>query len=282
MGFYEIILITIVVAVPAAVVVSIAVLRIRRTRTRGRLIGRRLSPRDDRTIRRNVPLYRCLPQQLQEQLQGLVQVFLAEKLFIGCGGLEVTDKMRLVIAAQACMLLLNRDTRYYPRLKTIYIYPDAFAVRQDSDDGFLHVEGPDVRVGESWDNGPVVLAWQDVRDDAHTRDGSNVVLHEFAHQLDQENGEMDGTPLLPDKARCESWARVFTAEYEALQRRKGGPTVLDRYGAESPAEFFAVATEAFFEKPAELKSRHGELYAELAAYYNLDPAAWAGQGNIRQ
>ncbi len=137
------------------------------------------------------------------------------------------------------------------------------------------IAGEQGRLGEAWGQGVVVLSWDDVRRGAaDMRDGQNVVLHEFAHQLDQEDGAADGAPILPGRSRYVAWARVLGAEYEQLRRdaSRGRPSVLDDYGATNPAEFFAVATECFFEKPGLLRRRHPELYEELRAYYRQDPA----------
>jgi len=226
-------------------------------------------------IERNVPYYRRLSPEDRRELQGHVQVFLAEKRFEGCGGLEITDEIRLTIAAQACVLLLHRATDYYPQLRVILVYPHMYiaeATRRFP--GGIVVEGREIRLGESWMAGAIVLSWDDVlRGAADIHDGHNVVFHEFAHQLDAESGKAEGAPVLPRRSMYIAWARVLRAEYEHLlddmahQRR----TVLDSYGATDPAEFFAVATEAFFEKPAELKTRHPTLYEQLKLFYRQDP-----------
>ncbi len=230
-------------------------------------------------IERNVPLYRQLPPEDQRELRGHVQVFLAEKEFEGCGGLAITDEIRVTIAAQACVLLLHRETDYYPGLTTILVYPTGYVA-----DGWrvlpggLVIEGPEARAGEAWKHGPVVLAWDEVQATAaDIRDGHNVVFHEFAHKLDEEDGAGDGTPALARASMYVAWARVLEREYRRLRRdaEAGRPTVLDTYGAENEAEFFAVATECFFTKPAQLLRQHPELYRELAEFYRQDPAALA-------
>jgi Mlc titration factor MtfA (ptsG expression regulator) len=227
-------------------------------------------------IARNVRLYACLPAADRRELQGLVQIFLAEKTFEGCGGLELTDEIRVTIAAQACLLLLHRETDVYPRLVTILVYPNAYIARDSNPiGGGIALESQAIHLGESWSSGVVVLSWDDVRAGASDiHDGQNVVLHEFAHQLDREDGEVNGTPLLAQRSQYRAWARVLNAEFERLQRdsRLGRRTVLDEYGATDPAEFFAVATECFFEKPRVLEKRHPELYEELRAFYRQDPA----------
>ena len=231
----------------------------------------------EQIVRKNVPLYDRLPEPLREQLRGLVNIFLAEKKFEGCGGLEITDEIRVTIAAQACMLLLNRKATYFRKLRTILVYPHTYAARTSSSDGNITVEGQSVRLGESWQNGPVVLAWDSVTGGTlNIADARNVVLHEFAHQLDQEDGAADGAPILERRSRYVAWARVLGEEYETLQSKKKNHrrSVMNKYGATNPAEFFAVATETFFEKARQMKKRHPELYDEMKEYYKLDPVEW--------
>ena len=229
-------------------------------------------------VQKNVPLYNRLPDSLKEQLHGLVHVFIAEKNFEGCGGLEITDEIRVTIATQASMLLLNRRATYFPKLHTILVYPHTYAARITSSNGTVTVNGQSIRLGESWQNGPVVLAWDSVTGGTlNITDARNVVLHEFAHQLDQEDGATDGAPTLEHRSSYIAWARVLSKEYEALQKkkRKGRKTAMSKYGATNPAEFFAVATETFFEKAKQMKKKHPELYDELRNYYKLDPVEWA-------
>ncbi|HEX6040508.1 M90 family metallopeptidase [Longimicrobium sp.] len=227
-------------------------------------------------IERNVPMYARLSPDDQAELRRKVLVFVAEKNFEGAGGLEMRDEVRVTIAAQACILLLRLDDdEYYPRLRSIVVYPDAYRVPGQQRDGAV-VAGDAVHLGESWQHGAVVLAWNSARRGAvDPRDGKNVILHEFAHQLDQEDGAADGTPELEAWACYAPWGRVLSEHYLALRKvaGRGGKAVLDTYGATNEAEFFAVATEAFFERPALLQARHPDLYEELARYFNQDPAA---------
>lgn len=228
-------------------------------------------------IRKNVPLYNRLSDSLKEQLHGLIHVFLTEKNFEGCGGLKITDEIKVTIAAQACILLLNRKTSYFKKLRTILVYPQTYVARTKSSNGIITVDGHSIRLGESWQNGPVVLAWDSVTGGTlNVTDARNVVLHEFAHQLDQEDGAADGAPILEHQSSYLTWARVLSGEYEALKMRRGPRSVMDDYGATNPAEFFAVATETFFEKPKQMKRKHPELYDELKNYYKLDPVEWIG------
>lgn len=228
-------------------------------------------------LAKNVRHYELLPPQLQHELQGLTQVFLAEKSFEGCGGLVVTEEMKVTIAALACLLILNRKTSLYKKLSVILIYPKAYKVPGASSDGVTVSNQAQGRLGESWDQGTVVLSWNDVTRSAHNiNDGHNLVLHEFAHQLDQEDGRGDGVPIFEQESMYTTWAEVLSPEFEKLKKRssKGKRSVMDEYGATNPAEFFAVATETFFEKPSQLKLKHPALYEELEEYYQVDPLSW--------
>lgn len=250
---------------------------IRRNHRRRRLMNEPIPSQWKDYITRNLPLYQRLPEALKRQLHGLVNVFVDEKRFVGCGGLAMTDEIKVTIAAQACMLLLNRKTNFYRKMKTIYVYPHTYVAKGIEHDGGLVIEGKSVRLGESWQNGPIVLTWDSIVGGArNVQDGRNVVLHEFAHQLDQEDGDADGAPILDSRSCYRSWAAVLGDEYERLCRKElgRGRSVLNTYGATNPAEFFAVATEAFFEKPKQMHKRSPELYEELKSYYKLDPLEW--------
>jgi hypothetical protein len=229
----------------------------------------------------NVPLYGRLSPADQAELRGHMLVFLAEKRFEGCGGLVLTEEIKVTIAAQACLLLLHRETEYYPDLRSILVYPHGFISKMTERTSYgVVIEGDVARLGESWSHGYVVLSWDNVRSGAaDIHDGHNVTLHEFAHQLDEEDGSANGAPLMEQRSHYVTWARVLGAAYEELRHASafGAETVLDTYGATNPAEFFAVATETFFEKPAQLKARHPELYEELRAYYRQDPTEYVGE-----
>jgi MtfA peptidase len=243
-----------------------------------RVLARPIAPAYIDILERNIPVYARMPRPLQAQLHKLVLQFLHQKKFVGCEGLEVDDEMRVTIAALACLLLLNRPSRVYPALHTILVYPSAFLVpRTHVDEAGVVTEVRQDLLGESWGDGRVVLAWDHVRRGAHDwTDGQNVVLHEFAHQLDSESGSTNGAPYLGSPSSYRNWAQVLSRDFanlriDAMYRQ---PSVLDHYGATSPAEFFAVATETFFEKPFQLAERHGELFAEFLKYYRVDPREW--------
>ena len=241
-------------------------------------LARPLSNTQLAIVERNVVQYRGMAAPLREQLQGLVKRFLHEKTFVGCAGLEVTEEMRVTIAAQACLLLLNRTTEVYPGLHAVLVYPGAFLVpRKQVDPGGVVTETRQDLLGESWGDGRVILSWDHVRRAGHDPEGAqNVVLHEFAHQLDSESGSTNGAPLLGSAERYRRWSETLARDFELLRRETywGQRDVLDPYGASSPAEFFAVATESFFEQPHALAARHPELYAEFQRYFRVDPRDW--------
>jgi Mlc titration factor MtfA (ptsG expression regulator) len=185
------------------------------------------------------------------------------------------DEVRVTIAAQACLLLLGQsDASCYPRLRQVLVYPEAFvAPRRQMLPGGVVNELPQPLAGESWAQGQVILAWSEaLAGAADPADGRNVVLHEFAHQIDQDGGEADGLPWRADPATRQRFATVMEAAIVRLQQE--GSATLDPYGASGPAEYFAVATEAFFERPQALACEAPQIYAELARLYRLDPAAW--------
>lgn len=255
------------------------VLALIRKRRRRRLRNRIVPSIWGVILARNLPIYRRLPAEDQLELLGHVQVFLDEKKFEGCGGLKLTDEIRLTIAGQACLLLLHRETDYYPQLSTILVYPSTYIAH-----GERHLEGPIWEEGgqhllghTQHGLGTIVLAWDAAKQGAaNASDGRNLILHEFAHQLDFEDYATNGAPVLPTKADSVKWARVMSREFNALRSAdaNGIPTLLDTYGATNPAEFFAVITEAFFERPVALRSMHPELYKELQRFYRQDPVRY--------
>jgi len=249
-------------------------------RRRERLRSQPFPPAWRSIILRNLPIFRRLPPEDQIELLGHVQVFLGEKRFEGCGGLRLTDEIRVTIAAQACILLLHRKTDYYPQLTSILVYPSGYTAYEARHiEGNIWEEGGMDRLGQTGRHlGSLVLAWDDAkRGAADPADGKNLVFHEFAHQLDFEDYATDGAPALASRAEYLAWARVMSKEFKALRAadEAGTSTVLDTYGATNPAEFFAVVTEAFFERPRALRQKHPELYAELARFFRQDPVRYS-------
>ncbi len=229
-------------------------------------------------LKASLPVYSALSQEEQTRLCQLIKLFIARKRFYGCAGVVITDEIRVTIAAQACLLLINRGWSVYPKLTSVLVYPTAFRAdkEQRQADGTV-VSGHHNLLGESWGNGRVILSWDDVEKGvADFTDGHNVVLHEFTHQLDAESGSMNGAPALRSNS-YQSWAKVFNENFESLKLRSlhGQSTVMDEYGTTNPAEFFAVATETFFEKPHQLYEKRPDLFEELRDYYHLDPRTWS-------
>ncbi len=226
-------------------------------------------------VEHNVPLARGLSSDERERLLRLVQVFLKDKHFEGCGGITLTEEMKVTIAAEACLLLLHLAGPCYPTLRTVLVYPHGFVPKLARSLGTGEIARPPTRlIGESWGDGVVVISWDDaIRGARNPVDGENVVLHEFAHQLDAEDGFSDGAPILPPNA-LRTWGGVLSEEYERLRRDADHDrrSALDEYGATNKAEFFAVATETFFEKPVQLEREHPALYGQLREFYRQDPA----------
>lgn len=229
-------------------------------------------------LRRRVPAVARLPVPLQQRLKGHVQVFLADKAFIGCQGQPVSDEHRVTIAAQACLLLLGQaDARapVFPQLRQVLLYPGPFAVQRPvAAPGGVQQLQHQALAGESWQQGQVLLSWPDARAGAaDADDGQNLVLHEFAHQIDQDKGQADGRPWRAQPAVRRRWQAVMDTAFAQLQAQPCA--VLGDYAAQSPAEFFAVATERFFEQPAALAELWPAVYQELVTLYQVDPQAWA-------
>jgi len=247
----------------------------RKHKKRQRIRNRPFPPKWEEILENDVAYYHRLTPEDQAELRGHIQVFLDEKTFEGCDGLEIDEAVKVTIAAQACVLLLHRETDYYPTLRSILVYPHHyFSPATRKLPGGVVAEEAQGRLGESWYRGPVVLSWDEIRRTAHDHnDGHNVVFHEFAHQLDSESGANEGAPRLPRRSMYIAWARVLGAEYQHLisDIEHHHKTDLDAYGATNPAEFFAVVTEAFFENPLQLKIRHPALYQQLTIFYQQNP-----------
>jgi MtfA peptidase len=236
-------------------------------------------PREWRAwLDRHVQLCARLPASLRRKHETLVLNFVARKPFIGCAGLEVTEQMRVVIAGYACLLVLARGMRAYSHVREILVYAGEFVTRRSNmgADGLVH-EHVQVLHGESSSLGQVVLSWADVLNPVAF--GHNLVVHEFAHQLDQAKGVANGAPFtFASKSQRQRWADVMVREFEQHRRNAsyGEQTLLSHYGATSPAEFFAVCSEVFFELPQAMKYVHPSLYTELSRYYGLRPTDWFG------
>ncbi|MGA0934897.1 MAG: M90 family metallopeptidase [Pseudohongiellaceae bacterium] len=239
-----------------------------------RILAKTVPPDWLARIREAIPFYDRLLQTEQQQLLDNIRLFLAKKRFYGCAGLMVTDRIRLTIAAQACLLLLNRKTSLYTRLKPFVVYPDALISYhgRHNDDGTLSDHGNGL-LGESWHYGKIILSWDDVQ--RGVCNPHNVVLPEFSHQLDSESGSANGAPVRHTNSYT-IWASILSHEFAGLTDgfQHHHTSVMDYFGATNPAEFFAVATETFFEKPDQLKGRHPALFEVLKTYYAVDPSAW--------
>jgi MtfA peptidase len=230
-------------------------------------------------IRRNMVHYCSLDDAERKHLRELIRVFIAEKSWEGCGGLELTDEIRVTISAQACLLLLNLPHNYYENVETIIVYPSD-VVLPERKLGFFETAlaplEPDCPIsGQAFEQGPVILVWDAVLQGGRQAGyGFNVVYHEFAHKLDMQDGAADGTPLLRFRAEYRDWIKTCSREYLRLLKdiEKGKQTFLDEYGATDEAEFFAVATEHFFDQPRQMIKSAPELYRVLKEYYRQDPA----------
>ena len=249
-----------------------------RNNRRKKILAAPFPVRWERLIQKNLPYYHYLNPKEKEDLQDLVQIFIAEKHWLGCNGLELNDEVRVVIASHACLLTLALPSDCYRRVESIYVYPTT-VFSPEKKTGFFGVhtapvEGPQPIAGEANYRGPVILVWDAVKHESrHPEHGHNVVYHEFAHKLDMLDGKADGTPPLTKKEEYEKWIKVCSRVYLELKRKleEGKPVFMDGYAATNEAEFFAVATEHFFCQPEQLKNHHPELYQVLKEFYRQDP-----------
>jgi len=266
-----------VIVVVGMIGAALAAPTLARAWRRQRIAGRPFPAAWRDIVRRRVPLASELPAAQQLRLKKHIQVLLADVPFIGCAGLQVNDEMRVTIAAQAAFLLLGRGGSF-SNLREVLVYPGHFVVpRSEMGAGGVVHEARDVLAGQSWQRGQIIVAWDAVLDGAvDPHDGVNVVMHEFAHQLDQDTGAANGAPYVGRGALQQAWARVMNQEFAALREglARAQPSLIGPYAATSPAEFFAVTTELFFEKPAALAAERPELYEQLKRCYRLDPASW--------
>ncbi|WGL17498.1 zinc-dependent peptidase [Microbulbifer bruguierae] len=268
------------------------------------LRSRKLTAQQQAILSERLALFPYLPAKRQQELQENISLFLRDKEFVGCNGLGITEEIRVVIAAHACLLLLQRENNCYPNLHTVLVYPDAYLAEETHYQGQVQSTHLSARAGESHYRGPVVISWEDLqRGLAQPQLGHNVAIHEFAHKLDEEDGYVDGRPPFETSSEGKTWAPVMREAFAKLRQRlhaeysdtakpdavpsdadqsdtdqsmgqdKSQLWVLDSYGAQSPAEFFAVATEAFFIVPGRMEAAHPELYREMQNYFRTDPAA---------
>ena len=251
-----------------------------RTRRRRKLVSQPFPDSWEAALDRNFAYYRWLSDAERDKLRRDARIFIAEKYWEGCQGLEITDEIRITIAAQACLLVLGFQDEFFDRLRTILVYPAGYLVNdRRQGPGGLITESTNMRLGEAWHQGPVILSWPDVLKGGRIpNDGKNVVFHEFAHVLDMQDHGVDGTPPLESAEQYETWQQVMTAEYDSLVMNSsmGRATLLDSYGAQNEAEFFAVATECFFEKAEDMADEQPRLYRLLKDFYKQDPATRTG------
>lgn len=229
-------------------------------------------------LQNKVPIYRCLTKSRQKKLQERIKIFMHEKLFEGCGGLTITTEIRLVIAAHACMLIIEEPSAHYPSLKSILVYPeDYMAPVYEVDTGGVVTEGWESRSGESWNPGNIVLSWNDIRKDLQEAwSGNNLIYHEFAHQLDYQYGLSAGIEPDGHTQQDDEWTIELARTYRTLRQKahRGQHDLLDLYGATNPAECFAVVTECFLQQPAALQQQYSVLYRHLVEFYGFDPVSF--------
>ncbi len=253
-----------------------------RNRRRQRLRARPFPAAWNEILATRVAIWDALTPEETARARGHLQVFVAEKNWEGCGGLVMSDQVKVTIAAQIALLVLGWTDQYFDRVQSILVYPDAYEARETTvTEAGVVLEGRAAREGEAWYRGPVILSWSDSLAGARgDDDGRNLVLHEFAHQLDMLNGQgADGTPPLETRAQHDEWQRIMHERYEAHVHacRYSLPTVFDDYAATEPSEFFAVATETFFMEPQAMRQAEPELYRIFQQFYRQDPAARAGE-----
>jgi MtfA peptidase len=232
----------------------------------------------DAIIRTNVACYTMLTDSEQKHLKALIQIFIAEKYWEGAGGLTLTDEIRVTISAQACLLLLELPHNYYRNVRSIIVYPSTVVPPPRKLGFFEHSTAPvgpgQPIIGQAFRKGPVIIIWDAaLKGSRHPEQGHNVIYHEFAHKLDMLDGSADGTPPLRDRREYREWVKTCSAEFLRLKNdtRRGKKSFMDAYGATNEAEFFAVATEQFFDQPRKMLKHAPDLYDVLKEYYRQDP-----------
>jgi Mlc titration factor MtfA (ptsG expression regulator) len=229
-------------------------------------------------LRENVAAYARLTAAERREVDDYLLVFIPEKNWEGCQGLAITPEVQVTIAAEVALLTLGFEGEYFDNVQSILVYPEAYVAREQTPVApWVMLEGRSPREGEAWHRGPVILSWPDVLADAqHDSDGHNLVLHEFAHQIDMLNGgHADGIPPMASVDQYQRWTKMLEREYQQLRHdcEAGHDALLGHYAAKNKAEFFAVATEVFFELPHELQHEHAEVYEMFREFYKQDPAA---------
>jgi Mlc titration factor MtfA (ptsG expression regulator) len=237
-------------------------------------------------IRRNVAHYCMLDDAERKHLRELIQVFIVEKDWEGAGGLILTDEIRVTISAQACLLLLGLPHNYYQNVETIIVYPSTVVPPQRKLGFFENAQAPielsHPIIGQAFRQGPVIIIWDAaLQGGRHPESGHNVIYHEFAHKLDMLDGAADGTPPLRNRTEYRDWVRICSQEYLRLKHdaEHGRKSFLNAYGATNEAEFFAVATEQFFDQPRLMIKHAPDLYRVLKEYYRQDPSLRLGQNS---
>jgi Mlc titration factor MtfA (ptsG expression regulator) len=246
-----------------------------RARRRRAMVERPFPPAWDDLLRRHLRQLEWLAADERQRLRDRVAVFLAEKRFEGCGGMEIDDEVRVAVAAQAALAALGLPEEHFDSLRSVLVYPGDYVVpRSTSLGGGAELEWREARLGETWSGGSMVLSWPRVVDGGRMRDGPrNVVIHECAHLIDMADGDIDGVPPLPRGHAVAEWAAEMADCRERFEVAldEGRTTAFDDYAAESPAEFFAVASECFFQDPHRLLRHDRTLYELLAVAWRQEP-----------
>jgi hypothetical protein len=266
----------IVLAVALLIVAGLVARTVLKKLKRARLLETPLTAEQRAIVAKLVPITRSLPDALRAQLEGKMNLFFEQVTFRGHNGITITDEMRLSIAAQACLLIVNSEV-WYETLRNVLVYPSTFTTGRESHDGMLVTAEEHGLLGESWAHGPVVLSWDHaLQGGLDPDDGHNVVIHEFAHQLDSLSGHTNGIPILRRGQAYGAWEKaMLDAYHHHLERLETArDTVIHPYGATNHQEFFAEAIVSFFEKPEAMRRDEPALYAQLAQLLALDPAEW--------
>ena len=269
-----------VFALAGAIIAALIIAPLRRLKQRRDLAGRPFPRRWRRLLRRRWRLYRALPPEVRRRLQRQLQVMMAETPFYGCNGLSPTEEMKLLILAQASLLYRNISRDRLADFPHVLLYPQAFVREAETPDELgLVSQQRHVLLGESWETGRVILSWSDIEQDLTRLDGHNLVMHEYAHQIDGQDGVMNGAPLLPSDRLYQRWSSTMKAAYRDLcTRAEGGEAPLDPYACTNPAEFFAVTTETFFTQPEGLYRQYPDVYRLLAQFFRQEPLEWGLPG----